>query len=317
MKHAAMPLALLATATGLAGQTVTATVASLTPASVQCTSGTQTASNSLPAGPLGFAYNTIASIAQGGSTQMQAMVDGFMIQDDGRVQVTATNFLYGTAIATPVTANASQDLLVQLSATSAAPVQITVAPRLELSAGVPAPLLEIDVGNDGQVDWIGMFGAASLGHFLLGTQPLSIRMRLVSSISVSPNNFDQSTAAINLFVEPDNQVIVTQNVFGCAGPGSMEPPAPVFEGRGVDILTSPAVVVIGFGTQPLLLGPQSPLPFVTGCLLLPTPDVLSWQPTGQLRLPLPPALRPLTLHVQAVMIGPMFALSDGYRIYAF
>lgn len=318
MNRPALALVPLAIASSLAAQTVSATVTALAPLTAQCTSGSQSSGNSLPAGLLSPAYNATASIAQGGATQQQAMVDGFMIQTDRQVQVTATNFLLGNSVGAAQSCSSSQDLLVQLTATGTAPVLLTVSPRFELSAGVPAPLLEIDVGNDGVVEWIGMFGTTQLGNFVLGTQPLPIRMRLVSTLPIPPASFGlQSTAAINLYVSPDNQVAITQNVVGCAGLGSMEPPAPVFDGRGVDLFTSPAVFVLGFGTQPVLLGPQSPLPFLGGCLLLPTPDVLSFELDGQLRLPLPPALRPVTLYAQAVLVGPTFSLSDGYRIQAY
>jgi len=317
MNHPALLLATLAIAGGLAAQTVSASFTALAPLTAQCTISAGTNSNAVPAGPVSPAYNATASITQGGVIQSQAMVDGFQISSDRQVQITTTNFLFGTGIGTPQTASATQDLLVQLSATSTAPVRVNVFPRLELSAGVPAPLLEIDVGNDGLVDWLGLYGSTDLGSFVLGPQPLSIRMRLVSTLPIAPASlYLQSTAGITLLVTPDNQVIVTQNVVGCAGLGSMEPPAPVFDGRGIDVLTNPAVFVLGFGTQPVLFGPQSPLPFFSGCLLLPTPDVLLWDPFGRLRLPLPPALRPATLYLQAVFIGSVFATSDGFVIHA-
>jgi hypothetical protein len=319
MNHPALLLATLALTSGLAAQTVSASFTALAPLTAQCTIGAGTNSNAVPAGPMSPVYNATASITgQGSMIHSQAMVDGFLIPDDRQVQITASNFLFGTGVGFPQTASAEQDLLVQVSATSAAPVRVNVFPRLELSAGVPAPLLEIDVGNDGLVDWVGAYGTSELGSFVLGPQPLPIRMRLVSTLPIAPNYvYLQSTAAITLLVTPDNQLGVFQNVVGCTGIGSMEPPAPVFDGRGVDVLTNPAVFVIGSGTQPVLFGPQSPLPFLSGCLLLPTPDVLLWAPSGHLRLPLPAALRPATLYLQAVFIGPVFATSDGFLIYAY
>lgn len=308
----------LALATAVAAQTVSASFTALAPLTAQCSTTAATNGNTVPAGPMAPVYNATASLTGQGGTSSQAMVDGFLIPGDRQVMITATNFLYGTGIGIAQTVSADQDLLVQLSATSAAPVRLQAAPHFELSAGVPAPLLEVDVGNDGLIDWLGMLGTVDLGAFVVGPQPLPIRMRLVSTLPIAPTAvYLQSTAAITLRVTPDNQLLVTQNVVGCAGLGSLEPPAPVFDGRGFEVLTGPAVFVLGFGTQPVLLGPQLPLPFLAGCLLLPTPDVLLWASPGYLRLPLPPALRPATLYLQAVFVGPVFSLSDGFRIEAF
>lgn len=317
MNHPALLLATLALTSAVAAQTVSASFTALAPLTAQCAISAGTNTSAVPAGPMSPVYNATASLTGQSGTQSQAMVDGFLIPSDRQVQITTTNFLFGTGIGFPQTASADQDLLVQLSATSAAPVRVNVFPRLELSAGVPAPLLEIDVGNDGLVDWFGSYGTSDLGSFVLGPQPLPIRMRLVSTLPIAPASFYlHSTAGLTLLVTPDNQLGVVQNVVGCAGLGSMEPPAPVFDGRGVDVLTGPAVFVVGFGTQPVLFGPQSPLPFFSGCLLLPSPDVLLWEPSGHLRLPLPAALRPATLYLQAVFVGPVFATSDGFVIYA-
>lgn len=316
MKPTALTIVALSLGAGLLAQTPTVAITALASASVNCTSGTQSASNALPAGPLGYAFATTATLGPTGSPFLSARVDGFAIWSPSRMQITTTNFLVGTGVGVQQAAQASQDLLVQLSAPSAVPVVLSVVPTVLLSPGMPAPVQEIDVGNDGLIDWDGTFGAGPLGNFVLGPQPLLVRIRLASDLPIPLGaQFETSTSAITIHVDPDNQVLVTQNVVGCAG-AAMQTPVPVFDGRGVDLLGNPGVFVIGFGVQPVLLGPQSPLPFFPGCLLMPTPDVLSFAPFGQLRISLPTAVRPATLYVQAVDLSAPYRLTDGYRLVA-
>jgi len=53
------------------------------------------------------------------------------------------------------------------------------------------------------------------------------------------------------------------------------------------------------------------------CILLPTPDILLFEPSGQFHLPLPAIVRPLTFFAQGVTVSQLGLLStDGFVVSA-
>lgn len=129
-----------------------------------------------------------------------------------------------------------------------------------------------------------------------------------------------STTILAITATPRNGLLLTTPVQSClaAFPPPLPPVTPAFAGTGVMLTVpqdafQPSVFVLGFGAQPLLLGALARIP----CILLPTPDVVFFEPTGQALLPLPVSVWPLQFFVQGVTLTPLgLAVTDGVLVQA-
>ena len=201
-----------------------------------------------------------------------------------------------------------------LSLTSPTPVQMRLdfVQRLFGPAGMPMPLLEVDVGDDGSIE----FSAASssppsLQLITVSAVPVPIRVRLGLQLAFAGDG-EVSVAIVG---RPANTDVLP--VFpGCSSEVVVYEPR--FDG-GLDyaIVTQsfgPAVMVFGLAPQPLLLGSQFSLP----CLLLPSPDaVLLLPPQSTQTLVIPPSVRPLQFWGQLVEVSPIgLRTNDAVRITA-
>ena len=145
----------------------------------------------------------------------------------------------------------------------------------------------------------------------LGPTPLPIRLR-AALVQVGIGVVDLS---LRVAVAPAT-AIVNPTHAGCA-PAALFA-YPVFEGSGVgfSVLTvDPIVLVLGLGVQPLLV----PSPFPGPCLLLPSPDLLVpiIVPQTFWSLPLPAAVRPVTVWAQGVLVTAAgLGTTDGFSILA-
>jgi len=310
----AIGLALSLPTTAIAQQ-VTVDLTALTPLEARVDAFGQVTTDSLPAGPMP-AYGHIEAV--GAATSGVAIIDWFQAWGPDQHDVTITSQVIAPFSLTASSSTGPFEVLIELAATAPTPVEVHLAADVYVSAGTPAPRIDVDVDNDGGIDFpdLPIHGPGTLLQLTLDTQPLALRVIMASQTGQSINT-DQSTAQLRLSVRPQNLVQVTRTATSCTPVFELDI-RPVFEDRGIDFVYGPPLYVFGMNAQPVLLQPQAPLPMVTACLLMPSPDVLIFAPFGYLHLPLPPAVRPAELHVQGVSIsGAGWTLSDAYRINAF
>ena len=183
-----------------------------------------------------------------------------------------------------------------------------------ISAGQPWSTLSIDVDDDGTIDYVlGAGMAFTLAGLQVDVGPRVLRV-IMGSTAIGPG---QAAVGLMVRVVPDNDLVVLPEALGCPFPGTMFPPEPVFVDQGFDLEFTPGLLVVGAAVAPTVWTPASVLPFASTCLLLPSPDIVLWVPSGFLHVPIPAALRPLELHVQAVCPGPTgFTTTDAFVIHA-
>lgn len=292
----------------LDAQVPTASVSALTPLVVRITNASGSTSAIQPAGPLA----TIGQLAVVSPT-----TSGHSASVSWGSQVSTTRaviylFHYIACLQGPAISGGvgPHEFLLEFDVPFLAPSNLRVFRETSSTPGFPGPSVQLDLGNDGSIDVssIGQFGwIAPVPTF--GSQPLLIRVLVSESIGVGGSG-------TNLWftVTPDNDLSVTQVSYGCSTtwPLRFDVEA-AFSDRGVDVLylqslTEPTLVVMGF--TPLML----PLP----CMLWPSVDILSYEPTGLLHVPLPAAVRPVALFVQGVTLRPTnLTTTVAHRIDAF
>jgi hypothetical protein len=313
-QHAPMKtlLPLLLAACPLAGQTVSLAVTAATPLTARALAVATNDVQTRPAGPLspsgGAVAQVISTIGESASMQLnwQTLPPGQLERLGFRC-----NFL-GWAYGVTSPASAAMDpfeLLVHVSAPAARRVMIAGSVAGGASPGTPAPQLELDLFDDGLVEWSTLVSGGPVS-VLVGPTPVAIRIR--GAASLPSNGLSQAEGIIE--ITPDNHVDILQLVQGCVGLLRFEQ---AFAHDGVR-LSVPAgylcVGVFGLGVQPLVLPAYAGLP----CLLLPSPDVLVVIPANGYDLPIPAPVRPLVFFAQAVWIDVQgLATTPGYRASAF
>lgn len=309
-----LPLTACLVTAALAAQTVT--FSNLGPVNVQVTLNGQTQVSNLPAGPLpntgactawrstSFAEFAIAGVEWSLSTPAHGVYFDFSQRAD-------------LASVNPVSASVGPgDFLLQVSN----PISMAVRLRLIRSATPPAGaatrILQVDIGNDGTIDFSESSPSTTLTLPLtVGPAPLLVRIHNQLSLP-GPGSMGMSMQVI---VEPTAGITATPLVAGC-DLGHDQVLLPTFGGglrvqtTGPLLFSNLAVTVFGFTAQPFLL--STPMP--TSCLLLPSPDVLLFVPFGQvLVVPLPPSVRPATFWTQAVVLDPVgLTTTTGSRVDA-
>lgn len=204
------------------------------------------------------------------------------------------------------------DVRVELVAPVPMDVTLRVAKQSFVTAAVGAPLLRVDVGDDGTFEVTEAMAGTLYAFLTLGPVPSRVRV-LMDAATTLPGHV---TNALLLDVLPATN---TQSVSVVAGCGFLEHGAqPRFDGNldvyfGTQVLPF-GVVVLGLSPQPVLLGI---LPHAA-CVLMPAPDLLVLAlPDTTFTLNLPPAVRPVTIWTQAVGLEPAgLVTSPGFRVDA-
>jgi hypothetical protein len=201
-----------------------------------------------------------------------------------------------------------------LSLTSPTPMSMSLEfdQRVFGPAGMPMPLLEVDVGDDGSIEFSAASSAPpSLVVVTLSVVPVPIRVRLGLQLAFAGDG----EASVSMVGRPANTSVLPV-LSGCSSDVLVYEPR--FDG-GLDYaIVTPsfglAVMVFGLAPQPLLLGS----PFSLPCLLLPSPDAVLLLPVqSQQTLPIPPSVRPLQFWAQMVQVTPVGLLTgDAVRITA-
>jgi hypothetical protein len=305
-------IALLTLASGLAAQSVTTSIRAVMPLTVQSTNGSQSAQATQPAGPLPDPGQVRAQMTI--ADEVSAAWSSYSWP--GYSEASLFHILASPPSQPIFGAALNHEFVISFTAAGGAVPAVLVLDRQHTeTGGIPQPLIAIDVGNDGFIDHFGagMFYSSPL---TIGAQPLEVRVVVSSTIA----GLGSSMTNVKVKLLPVNNTMVFQHAMGCGpGPGALEqahllPPYEVFADRGVDALINfqgaLAVFVVGFTQQPVLLPAIGFIP----CLLVPSPDVVLFQTTA-LHLPLPAAVRPITVHVQAVMLTSAgLRTTDGYTV---
>lgn len=310
-----LPSILLAACGPLLAQSVTTSLSAPVPLTIQVADAGASESATLPAGPLLPTSNMLVALpgtTNGVDVSWSAASSAVMARTILTYQLTNTT---GTGA---FQAHAGQhEFVIEFQSATAVTVDLQISRQAMLTAGAAFPLVKIDYGADGVVDVASLpIGLTTEPFQQVGPQPLRVRV-LVEADLVGVGS---STTILAIVATPRNDLLLTTPVQGCLAtfPPPLPPVAPAFAGTGV-LLTvpqdafQPSVFVLGFGAQPLLLGSISGNP----CILLPTPDVVFFEPTGQALLPLPASVRPVQFFVQGVTLTPIgLAVTDGVHVQA-
>src|SRR5262252_6638062 len=244
----------------LAGQTVTASAVLDQPATVSIvdasgasSSRTMPAGTTLPAQGLlnqSGALALFSSYLQSVRTYAAVQISSIASAASGR-----------SASVGPV------DVLCRFTSSTPTPVRLEVEWNMSAPAGAPVPSVEVDVHNDGMVEYRGRTpGTTRLASLTLGPTPLVVRVRMQSSsVSGYINN------SVSLRVEPDSPATIAP-VAGACSPILLTA-NPAFDGS-LDLelyntyanvpLPFQALAVLGLGAAPVQLPTPHP------CLLIPT-----------------------------------------------
>ncbi len=213
----------------------------------------------------------------------------------------------------PSFAQVMGEVLLHVSATAPVAASIDFVHELTLTAGATGPAFSIDFGDDGIFEVTESTSPTSGTGLLLDPTPFPIRLKaavtqvgagvvdLAFGIALAP-----ATAQVNALAP------------GCAG--AQLSAYPTYAGTGVEftvLAPGPVVLVLGLGLQP------QPLPLATApsCLLLPAPDLLVplvFPPLPYFTLPLPAAVRPVSVYAQGVLVSAAgLGTTNSFSIYAF
>lgn len=300
-------LIVAALATASAAQSLTATV-NVT-ANVVAMAGPQVVTQSLFPGPL-FLQGQI--LAQTGPPQAHAGSSLTWLSDQGSTGL-AFDVSQNCQVASGATSATSGpfDLVVDLAAPTSTDVMLDLARAQITSAGLPAPILRVDIGNDGTIEFTETMPNS---RFALTLGPTPVPVRILMDMAIAQTGVAYSH--LGLRVLPSTNTFVTPYIASCSD--RQYAVLTTFRGDLHCELTAPATVlsvaVFGLGTQPVLLGGTYSGP----CLLLPTPDLVVFAPASSaVTLTIPQAARPITIWTQAVTFEPVgLTTTSAYRVQA-
>lgn len=300
MKHPLLALSLLSTA--LAAQQVSVTFTTETPLTARAYSATYNLlqTQSVPANQVGPQWLVAGAI-------------GAQAESEYGIGGNGTTWHLETECyeAAPSFAEASGEVVIRVTATSPVQARVELLHQLLLTAG-SAAAFQMDFGDDGTFEVTESSVGPLVHSALLGPTPLAIRVR-ASLLKVGNGSID---LALGIAVTPETAQ-VNSLAGGCA-PASLIA-YPVFAGSGVEftvLAPGPVVLALGLALQPQPL----PFPIASACLLLPAPDLLVPMvapPLPYFTLPLPAAVRPVTLFAQGVLITATgLGTTNSYSIVA-
>ncbi len=221
------------------------------------------------------------------------------------------------------TVSADGTFTIEFTATATTAVILHVGGTAQATIGVPFPATTVDLNADGSIELDGtdqpIEGLWNL--VLTPGQPLRVAIAMHTTL---PPNLVFVNHEVEAWLQPDNHLFVQGTALACGSPGSFATvvsmqAVPSFADTGLDAtcrlngLLVPTVHVIGFAQQPVLLPGALGVP----CLLMPSPDILLFAATGQLHLPLPLSVRPVTFQMQGVALNAAGLLtSSGVQVVA-
>jgi len=287
------------------------------PIDVTCTEGAVTDTDTQPAGPSNYFERFAAT------PNLFAALGVFAFSSDLSAGFGLNMNLSRSSAAAPgaVAAIGPASLVVDVTCPTTTAVRWQCAFENASSPGIAPPQIEVDIGDDGIVDYIdGQLVSLAQPQFV-GVQPVPVRITFSATTSSFPQPAGVHATSLAITVLPDARVTSTPVAIGCAGGGAAIEAVPTFLGEGVRIgatsfiQSMPLVaMVIGWGTQPVLLPSFGQAP----CLFVPTPDIVVLQgfPVPAIDIALPPAVRPATFWVQGVVPDGQLLTTDCLRVDA-
>jgi hypothetical protein len=301
MDHSVPTVAALLLAASLSAQNLNVTL-DASGGTLAAAGGPQTQTTTIPTGPLspiGALTASAGGAADNGLAFFSWVTSGSETQFG--VNLNAECFTAGSGSASV----APLDVVLMVSH----PTPISVALDATVFAAAPngaaTPARAIDVLDDGSFE-LTEFTQQTLASVLqVGPTPVPIRCRLALDLDVPGS----SRVSFSMTLRPA-ETLVQPIASGCATAPYFVTPR--FDG-GVDYGTSNVLggsmfAVFGLQTQPVYLGnyawPNSPV--VLPCSLVPSPDLVTFlSPTSFVQtLPIPAAVRPITLFSQGVWLAP-------------
>jgi hypothetical protein len=282
-----------------------------TAGSLRATFGPQVQTTLLPAGAMASS-NALSAFAGGALNGFgRAELAWGFAQDPVQAQFYLQQNMT-TFGATPASASFGPgDFLITLHAPTPTNLVLDVSHYLLITAGMTLPTLQVDVGDDGSVEFAS--GQADPTPFPVAVGPAGLPVRVRTQLVLSTpglllSNVTLRATPAHTWVQPI--------VAACVVPDLLV--YPHFAGevslQGGSFSNDPWLPVVGLSMQPTLL-PHAPFP----CLLLPAPDfVLPWAPFATLHtIPIPAAIRPITFWTQAVTVTPNGLQTSGaFRVDA-
>jgi hypothetical protein len=302
-------------------QQPTVTLRALTPLSATARVGVQTQSSAVSIGtlaPSGSCSATVGTSVVGNAqshTQWTYVAGPTLVACTLLQSLVVANTSVGESTAGP------HELLLEIASPVVRPVTATIEIVKGATPGLPATTVELDLDNDGVVE---LSGAVLSGTFhrtgTVGPQPWQIRVRFVGAIPLGA--IGSLLDVVRITVRPENNLQILPALAGCLDNGVFAVPA--WDASGValtplTIVPPPVpplrIAVAGLTAQPSFLPPVGgPFP----CLLLPSPDLVVVPTTNDFELALPPAVRPVTVFLQYVVLMPngMLGTSNAYAVHA-
>jgi hypothetical protein len=292
------PLLILLVPTALAAQTVTLTGTVTNAIVIEARVGTLVNTATQPAGPLPPSNLGQVSIPLGAQGQALLNFGSSLTSNGPALGFGLEAYASSTALGGAAVSTTTGLVDVLLQATASAPVLADLVPERQVAStsGTAMPRLCIDVGDDGSFEITEFVGSSVLG-LALGPVPTPIRVQFEAGTIGTQT----VSARFGFTLVGSNQLQIRSIYAGCVASQLFVQPS--FVGTGVGLTMAPlgagnlSVAVIGTSVQPIV----SPLFVYPGCLLLPAADVLLALPAfTTVEIPLPAAVRPVSLWVQAL-----------------
>ncbi len=276
------------------------TVTAVGPLAVAASTASGSNTMSTPAGPLPWSFGLFLA---GPSFQEHASYSGWSSDGDLLAQLHiaySARVLAGNGAASSGVNTVRWDL----TAPQSTPVSFEIDFRDLTLAGSPQPLVVVDIGDDGVVEFTNGQPAVP-GVWTAGPTPLRVRVTTYAAV----NGIGQTLAGLTLRALPANGITVTQWNGGCGGFLSLNP---TFVDKGLTVFSSIGdLVVLGLDAAPIVFPTINGLP----CILLPRADVIVMQTVNYgVHLPLG-LLPPLSFWVQSAKVTPTeIRLSPAFRV---
>ncbi|MFT4512836.1 MAG: hypothetical protein ACI89X_001931 [Planctomycetota bacterium] len=300
----------------LAAQSVGVSLTALAPLPIQLSSSTANATNSWPAGVMGnhgsFCTSLPGAGNLGGCFSWNAYTNSYA------VTVTLLHELGNQQQLPGFTGQLGpHEILMEFSSNIARTAKLQLNRSVFVAPGGSWPIVNVDIDNDGvfEITNLSTLTAAPIS-VTFGPQPLLVRVAIDVTLGAqaSVSNY------VSVVLLPDNNLTITQPIAGCS-PASPAPPPfllPSFDNTGVQLSggqdpNQPSLMILSLTAQPALLSMNGAAP----CILLPTPDVVLFVPSGLLNIPLPASVRPVTFFAQGVTLTPSgLRATDGFAVTA-
>lgn len=278
-----------------------------------------------PTGVLAPSASVTSSLGNGAATAQLTWITepapGATLDSDIQLRILASAVVSPSGGLTTTATVPVSEFVLTLQATAPRQVFFAMERELQSTVGVSAPVLQVDLFDDGAIDFDGTAAALVANVLDIGAAPTPIRIRVGGGVS-SATAGTALLAGIKLDMRPENRMVLNRFYTGCAGTFAAEPSFATggITFSGESYVGDFVVLALGFGLQPVVtpsIG-TGPVP----CVFFPTPDLvfLLQAPPATLtpmQLALPPAVRPVAFYAQALNIGGQgFTASDAYLVSA-